>query len=77
MWRAEALRGRRKREVPARLSSAQGPDGAVEEVAAHVSEGARPEVPPAAPLERMQMLMIVAEGGRADPLVPMHALRHR
>src|SRR5438552_6308354 len=46
-------------------------------MARHVSQSARPEIPPSAPLEGMVRGMIGPLGRRADPEVPIERLRNR
>src|SRR3989304_270027 len=46
-------------------------------VAPDVAQTAGPEIPPAAPGERMIARVIRAHGGGADPQVPVQVRRHR
>jgi len=46
-------------------------------VAAPIAHRAVAEVPPAAPQQRVQFVVVIAERHRADPLFPVQAGRHR
>src|SRR5690606_10348079 len=65
---AVALARRGDANVAAKI---ERPEGRVEEVAAHVAEGAAAVVPKAAPFERRDQRAVVAFGCDAEPEVPI------
>jgi len=54
-----------------RFTQLKRPEGGVDDVAPHVSQGAGAKIPPAAPLERVVGRMIGALRRRAEPEVPV------
>ena len=59
-----------------RVFALERPEHAVEDVAAHVADGAVAEIIPAVPLVRMQVVVEVTVRRRADPFVPVQAGRN-
>ena len=63
--------------MPSNTASVNGLEKVANGVTADVAEGSRAKVEPASPRERVQVVVAVAVRGDSDPLIPVHARRHR
>ena len=59
------------------LPQAQNIERPIHGVAAHVAQTAGAELPPLAPVDRMQIVVVVLVGSRPNLFFPVHVSRHR
>src|SRR6185369_5490765 len=58
---------------PFGFADLEGPEDRIQIMTGHVADRTRAEISPVAPIERVQIVMILAKWGGPDPLIPMQA----